>query len=772
MQPKIPTPASKVSLDSSGMASVDPESLLGTQSRTATFRPEDTPADRVELPAPEAVGRYEIRSLLGRGAFGAVYLGWDPQLKRQVAIKVPRLAAENTAEQIEAFLEEARRAVQLERHQGIVPVYDVGRDGDLCYIVSQYIEGGTLSQLLKEGPVPVEKAVKLAATLADIVHFAHRQGWVHRDIKPSNILLDAEGNPYLADFGLTSRLDDLRSAHGPPNGTPNYMAPELAREALLQIRRQAGPTSLRPDQRSDVYSLGVVLYQLLTGGLPFEGENLTALFDLVLHSDPVPPRLAGAKISARLEEVCLKALAKEPSARYRTAADLHDDLQIVAMSLAVPDSRIKIDDRALWGLTPPRLAAVIGAGVLLLAITVAVIVAANNFWRKPVDHTSPTGDTNVALLHKSAKMEAPSPPTLAPQAAHDRRILIQELRDILREDARAGEDRFGGTAKRETPRTMMADRPPAGVGFAPAAVTETAKSQEELALQRDLQAARDEKDVDREYSLLMKASNKLVESGHAKEAEQAARRMAEIAVRDDAKRPFAYGQLGLAQSALGEYEEALASHQQSLAAFREIYNVVKVRKDARAKADLSHVSRMVGLTLNRIGNVNKQLKNYDDADKAFNEAREVLSPFDDRKGELTTVLMNQGSLYSVRGDHTEAQKTLEQALHFAEEQKDVATQAEVLVNLGNAQSRNGGDAKAIESYTRADALLPETASYDVRSRLLYNWIMSLLAEERLDEAERQVARLREFARPDDPLAQRILEAAEPLLKDARKGEKK
>src|SRR5206468_3960924 len=158
-------------------------------------------------------------------------------------------------------------------------------------------------------------------------------------------------------------------------------------------------------------------------------------FDLVLHSDPLPPRLAGANISARLEEVCLKALAKEPSDRYRTAADLRDDLNIVSVAMSSPESCLKVDDNALWGLTPVRLAAVVGTGLLLCGLAVGVFFATSNFWRKPVEHTSPGGEINVALA------DAPGPKFAAPAANGmvDRKLLLQELRELLREEPPAGE---------------------------------------------------------------------------------------------------------------------------------------------------------------------------------------------------------------------------------------------------------------------------------------------------------------------------------------------
>jgi serine/threonine protein kinase len=270
-------------------------------------------APDIDLPRTMA-GRYRLDFLIGEGGFGRVYRGFDTWLERPVAVKVPRVDRPVTIPEVDLCRLEARKVARL-KHPNIVAVHDVGQDSGTCFIVSEWIDGVDLATRIKDDRPSFRESARIVAEVADALDHAHRMGYIHRDIKPANILLDHQGQAYLTDFGIAvveeELLRDISAA-----GTLPYMAPE-------QLAENLGPG----DHRADLYALGVVLYESLTGRRPFRSATTIGLREQILDGRPSPPRSIEPSLPEQLEQICLRCLAKRPEDRYPMADLLAADLR-------------------------------------------------------------------------------------------------------------------------------------------------------------------------------------------------------------------------------------------------------------------------------------------------------------------------------------------------------------------------------------------------------------------------------------------------------------
>jgi len=335
---------------------------LAGETRTA-LETTPPPPSRVDLTGRK-VGNYTILAEVSRGAMGVVYKARQHELDRIVAIKV-LIAGEMASEaQVERFRREARAAARL-RHPAIVPIHEVGVFEGKHYYTMDFIEGRDLGSLIRERKITIRRALDVAAEVADALEYAHRQGVIHRDIKPSNIMIDNDGRVHITDFGLAKQLgsDPEFTRTGTTIGTPAYMPPE-----------QASGESHRVDRRADIYSLGAVLYEMLTGRPPFSGDTMMNTLMQVLNDEPIPPKRLNPRIHRDIQTIVQKAMEKSPERRYQTMEAFAADIRAFIAGESISAKPAGPLYRAWRFLRRHSAAALAALAVLTIALTSAAVI--------------------------------------------------------------------------------------------------------------------------------------------------------------------------------------------------------------------------------------------------------------------------------------------------------------------------------------------------------------------------------------------------------------
>ena len=341
-----------------------PRCLLGLADTAPAGVTAQACSDGLSLPAEpgQFFGNYELLDQIGQGGMGVVYKARQKGLDRTVAVKLLRSTFLAGEAGVKRFRVEAQAVARLQ-HPNVVSIHEVGEQNGLLFFSMDYVEGQNLAQVVRGTPLSADRAARYVKTIAEAIHYAHQRGILHRDLKPANILLDTSDQPRITDFGLAKQTeaDSDLTVSGAVVGTPSYMPPEQA----AGLRKEIGPAS-------DVYSLGAVLYELVTGRPPFRADTPLDTLRQVVDNEPAPPRLLNTKVPRDLETICLKCLAKEPTRRYHTAQALAEDLGRLLKHEPIRARPVGgLGRLARWARRAPLVAGLTGVTISLLVMMTA-----------------------------------------------------------------------------------------------------------------------------------------------------------------------------------------------------------------------------------------------------------------------------------------------------------------------------------------------------------------------------------------------------------------
>ncbi len=373
----------------------------------------------------EKIGKYEIREMLGKGAMGVVYKALDPDIGREVAIKTIRFDLSSSTEQEELmgrFIREAQAAGKI-HHANIVTIYEVGREKDLTYIVMQYIKGKSLQQMVAEKQkFSTQEINKIIIPLCDALDYAHRNGVVHRDMKPANILIDEEGKPYVVDFGVARVETSTLTQTGTTVGTPSYMSPE-------QIMGK------KVDNRADIFSLGVILYELATGQRPFSGENISTIMYKIVNEEPPHVTDIERSLPNEYEKIVERALAKDPNDRFSSCAQFASFLKGEPRD---EDATIAYDAshaKSVAGTKPKGKKKGLALGLSIIALVTVGAIAGYYLFLKPNDTPNPQTqeipEKTVAADPETVKPKVPEKKTVVSESVTKK---IETLKGVFGEE--------------------------------------------------------------------------------------------------------------------------------------------------------------------------------------------------------------------------------------------------------------------------------------------------------------------------------------------------
>jgi serine/threonine-protein kinase len=624
------------------------------------------PAGSASPAGGRAFGDYELLRELGRGGMGVVYQAWQSSLSRTVALKMILAGAHAGPEELARFRAEAEAVARLQ-HPNIVQIYQVGEHDGRPYFALEYVEGGSLERKLAGAPRPPREAAALAETLARTVHYAHQRGIVHRDLKPANVLLTEDGTPKITDFGLAKILVGARgdpTQTGAVLGTPGYMAPEQASGRP----REVGPAA-------DVYALGAILYECLTGRPPFLGETPLDTLEQVRALDPIPPRQLQPKVPLDLETICLKCLRKEPGQRYGSALDLAEDLRRFLGGESIRARPVGATGR-LWRWCRRKPAVAILATALAVAL-VAGFIGLTVLWQRADRHR---------IQAERERAEALTNLRLAREAADNYATRVSENLRLRQEDLRP--------LRKELLETVVPfyEKLVEGHSDDPEVQAERGKAYFRLGM---LTAEIDDK------------------------AKAAALFEQAVAIFDQLARghpddPAYQKELARACNDLGNMYHDLREADRAERAYRQAVAVrerlaAKDPDDAENRCDLAR-------HYHNLGSLYAFSRRRADAEEAFGHAEELLAQLlrdgaDNREYQnlLAGTHLNRGNLYLRAADWAAAEKSLEAcrglaADLIARDASDATARNALgvaLLNLGQVSLRTNRPAKARESYAQA-----------------------------------------------------------------------